>query len=110
MPRTAEPRTRATRAAAAAIGLTAALSLAACASGTPASDRAPTLHKSSATASPSPAPQGVVTLSEANKILDTDQDVNNRAKRDPRGQNSWPPWKQDSYTRAARPSLSSSRR
>lgn len=76
---TAEPRTDAARAAAAAVGLTAALTLAACASGAPASDRAPAYHPSSATASPSPEPRGVVTLSEANKILDTYQAVNNRA-------------------------------
>lgn len=86
MPHAAEPRAHATRAAAAAIGLTAALSLAACASGAPSGDRVPASHKPSATASPSPAPQGVVTLSEANKILDTYQDVNNRANatRDPK--------------------------
>lgn len=79
MPHTAETRAYAARTAAAAIGLTAALSLAACASGTPTSDRVPASHQPTATASPSPAPRSVVTLSEANKILNTYQDVNNRA-------------------------------
>lgn len=79
MPHTVEPRAYAARAAAAAVGLTAALTLAACASGAPASDRVPASHSSSATASPSPARKGVVTLSEANKILDRYQAVNNRA-------------------------------
>lgn len=79
MPHTAEPRAYAARAAAAAIGLTTALSLAACAGGAPSSDRAPASRKPSATASSNPAPRGVVTLSEANKILDNYQDVNNRA-------------------------------
>lgn len=77
MPHTAEPRAHATRAVAAAIGLTAALTLAACASGAPSNDREPAPHTPSATASP--VPRGVVTLSEANTILDTYQDVNNRA-------------------------------
>ncbi|MCQ1580442.1 hypothetical protein [Streptomyces parvus] len=77
MPRTAEPRPRTTRAAAAAMGLAAALSLAACASDAASSDHTPQSHTPSATASPTP--RGVVTVSEANKILDNYQNVNNRA-------------------------------
>ncbi|MCX4681600.1 hypothetical protein OG413_41090 [Streptomyces sp. NBC_01433] len=78
MSHTAEPRPYAARAAAAAIGLTAALGLAACASSAPStSNHAPASHQPSATASP--APRSVVSLSEANKILDTYQNVNNRA-------------------------------
>ncbi|MFE9250707.1 hypothetical protein [Streptomyces sp. NPDC007088] len=79
MPHTAEPRSYAVRAAAAAIGLTTALSLAACGGGAPSSERAPASPKPSATASSTPVPHSVVTLSEANKILDNYQAVNNRA-------------------------------
>ncbi|MFI9772777.1 hypothetical protein ACIHJG_38960 [Streptomyces sp. NPDC052415] len=77
MPRTAELRPYAARVAATAIGLAAVLSLAACASDAPLSDPAPASHKPSGWASP--APRGVVTISEANRILDHYQNVNNRA-------------------------------
>ncbi|MFD8902554.1 hypothetical protein [Streptomyces ardesiacus] len=83
MPYTAGPHPYAARAAVTAVGLAAALSLAACASGASSSDHAPVSHPPSATASP--VPEGVVTLSQANQILDTYQEVNNRANatRDP---------------------------
>lgn len=77
MRHTAEPRPYAVRVEAAAVGLTAALTLTACASDAPSSERAPASHTPPATASA--APRSVVSLSEANKILDTYQDVNNRA-------------------------------
>ncbi|MFF1678802.1 hypothetical protein ACFVYG_22520 [Streptomyces sp. NPDC058256] len=77
MPHTAKPRAHAARTAAAAIGLTAALSLAACAGGDTSSGRVPVSHQPTPTASPAPA--SVITLSEANEILDTYQDVNNKA-------------------------------
>ncbi|WP_440581091.1 hypothetical protein [Streptomyces sp. PT19] len=77
MPHTAGPHPYAARAAAAAVGLATVLSLAACASGASPSDHVPAPHPPTATANPTP--QGVVTLSQANKILDTYQDVNNRA-------------------------------
>ncbi|MEU1076469.1 MULTISPECIES: hypothetical protein [unclassified Streptomyces] len=84
MPHTASRHPYAARAAATAVGLATALSLAACASNAPSSDHAPTSHPP--TASASPAPKGVVTLSQANQILDTYQEVNNRANaaRDPK--------------------------
>ncbi|WP_435058033.1 hypothetical protein [Streptomyces sp. bgisy060] len=77
MPHTAGPHPYAARSAAAAVGLVAALSLTGCASGAPSSDRAPASHQPTGTASP--VPRGVVTLSQANQILDTYQEVNNRA-------------------------------
>ncbi|MFD7954379.1 hypothetical protein ACFV4X_12875 [Streptomyces ardesiacus] len=84
MPHPAGPHPYAARVAATAVGLAAALSLAACASGASSSDHAPVSHPPTATASPTP--QGVVTLSQANQILDTYQEVNNRANatRDPK--------------------------